>query len=112
VTFAISCRLFGVQALLFVCASLSIQSCVSDGTDSNALGRIVAKLGHSEEIGEVAWHPDGSKIVVADNRSQSLALWDSSSKKKRWQINKYGIITANSIGFSGDGEISRKARYR
>jgi WD40 repeat protein len=100
-------RRFGARALFCVCAFLSIQSCVSGGSgsdDVNALGRIAAKLGHSEEIGEIAWHPDGNRIVVADDRNQSLNLWDLSAKNKIWRINKYGNITADSIDFSRDGE--------
>src|SRR5216684_3432570 len=94
----------GAQVFLFTCGFLIMQSAASASDDTNALGRVVAKLGHSEEKGQIAWHPDGNKIVVTDDRNQGLDLWDLSARKKIWHINKYGEITADSIGFSGDGE--------
>jgi len=70
----------------------------------NALGHVRATLSNSRDVGTVAWQPAGDKIIAADQRNQSLDLWDLSSRKKVWHINKYGLITADSIGFSGDGE--------
>ncbi len=67
---------------------------------SVATGEVVADLvGHTEEVTDIAWSPDGTKLVSCGDAL--LRVWDIASGQELWSLDNY---TYNAVAWSQDGE--------